>query len=202
VAARRLLGLVGNLLQSPAAQRVHAPLLAVHERHESALTTTHERHERRKQEVVCHADRVGNGRGQRHRAPDVVEARHEDRVAVRAVAVELGLEEALETLEIVSQTQPYLVSEVAARGTVRLRAVVEERAHPRRHVGGRRGYAGIEIQVQADRAAVLRTEARELPQSVQAHSGRHRSLSAGFAMMLCVLSGARVRNTWERRCVL
>ena len=143
------------------------------------MTAPEQRNERRKQEVVGDARRIGHGRRQRQHAPDVVQPGGEHGEAVSAVPVELAVEELPEPLEVGLQPAADLVGQVGPRRAVRLRREVEQRMNPRRRVPGGRRAAGIEVEIEADRAAVLGPERRELTQTVEAdHRCRHTALSA------------------------
>ena len=109
VPAGRLLGPVRNRLQPAPPERQHAALLAADDGDERTVAAAEQRHERREQEVVGDARRVRHRRRQREDAPDVVRTRREDREAVRAVPVELAVEELLQPLEIRLQTAADLV---------------------------------------------------------------------------------------------
>ena len=174
VPARRVLRPVGDRLQAAVPERQHASLLAADDGDERAVSAPEQRHERRQQEVVGDARRVGHRRRQREHAPDVVRPGREHREPVRAVPVELAVEELLEPLEVGLQPAAHLVGEVGPRRAVRLRRQVEQRMDPRRRVAGGRDAAWIEVEVEADRAAVLGPEGRQLAQTVEAdHRCRH-----------------------------
>ena len=84
-----------------------------------------------------------------------------------------------EPLEVGLQSAANLVGQVGPRRAVRLRRQVEQRMDPRRRVAGGRDAARIEVEVEADRAAVLGPEGRKLAQTVEAdHRCRHTALSA------------------------
>ena len=170
VAARRLLRLVGDLLEASAAQRVDAPLLAARRRATSApLAAADERHERREQEVVRDTDRVGDRRRQRHacsrrcRGPAA-------KTASPCAPSRANSDSKKRWMRSKSAFRP--------RRTSWARSPRWRRATSSRRRGasctrvamsrGGRGDARIEIQVEADRAAVLRPEARQLTQSVPA----------------------------------
>ena len=103
----------------------------------------------------------------------------EDGEAVRAVPVELAVEEPLEPLEVGLQPGANLVGEIGPRRAVRLRRLVEQRVHPRRRVTRSRDAARVEIEIEADRAPVLGPERRKLAQTVETdHRCRHTALSA------------------------
>jgi hypothetical protein len=78
---------------------------------------------------------------------------------VGPVTVEVLLEVALDAREVAAQALPHLVCEVAARRPVRLAARVEQRAHACADVCRGRCDTWVEIEIQADRAAVLAPEA-------------------------------------------
>jgi hypothetical protein len=109
---------------------------------------------------------------------------------VGAVAVEVLVEELLESLEVRLQPGPHLVGEVAAGGAVRLRGRVEEGVRASRDVAGRRRHRRVEIDVEGDRAAVLGPEAGQLAQAVQADRGRrHIALCAKAPAILSLRCG-------------
>ena len=169
---------------------------------EGAVPAPEQRHERREQEVVGDARRVGHGRRQREDAPDVVQPGREHGEPVGAVPVELAVEEPLEPLEVGLQPAAHLVREIGPRRAVRLRREVEQRVHARRRVAGRRDAARIEVEVEADRAAVLGPERRQLAQTVEAdHRCRHIALSAWPGPILS-FPGRSARNTSGLRFVL
>src|SRR5207237_1573070 len=78
VAPRLLLGVIRDLLESPAAEPVEVAALPADERDERALPPADERDERGQVELVVDLDLVVDRRRQRQRAPEVVEARRED----------------------------------------------------------------------------------------------------------------------------
>ena len=75
-----------------------------------------------------------------------------------------------------SAFSPSRASWLDDRGAIWL-APVEERSRTRVRVARSRRDAGIEIEVETDRAAVLGLEVRQLPQAVPAHSLCHLPLS-------------------------
>ena len=195
----RLLGTVGDLLEPAAAQREHAALLAADDGDDRAVPAADQRHERAEQEVVGDAGGVRDPPRQREHAPDIVQPRREDRQPMSTVTIELLLEELAEPLEVGFQPCLDLVREVGAGRSVRSRGRVEHRVHPHRRFARRRRNRRIEVDVERDRAAVLRAEACELAQAVEADRGcRHTDLSASRARILSV----RSRNISILRLVL
>ena len=129
----------------------------------------------REQEVVGDADRVGDRRRQREHAPDVVEPGREDREPVRAVAVELAVEVTARAARSRPSARPgprAARSDASRRATSPPSRAASARASPSRRRSAT--IAGIEIEVEADRAAVLGPKGRELAQAVEADRGcRH-----------------------------
>jgi hypothetical protein len=149
------------------------PALAAEERDDRALAAADERDERREVELPADPDAVGHRLDQRARPPDVVHSGREDRDAVRTIALELVGEVVADPREVVLQRDPLVMREPPV---VRLRmalAVGEQRTHPGRGVAGGRSRLRIEVEVEADRATLLRPELRELAEPVPAHRLGH-----------------------------
>jgi hypothetical protein len=128
VAARLLLAQVRVPLEPAGPEPVDAPPLTVHDRHERAVSAADERRQRRQVEIALDLDPVWNGFGELQRDPDVVETRAEEGEPVRAVALELLLEVALDPLEVALERLLLGVAQLAA-GAV-LVPVGQQRAHP------------------------------------------------------------------------
>ena len=173
VLARLLLREVGDLLELPGAQPVEEAQLAADVRNDGALAAADERDERREVEVAPDLDLVRHGLAERQCLPDVVEPGAEHRDAVGAVPVELLAEEVLDPLEVLAQPDPLLVGLVTSVGAVRLRALVDEGVDARRCIAGRGRVARMEVEVEADRAALRSSESGELPQRVPGHGAGH-----------------------------
>src|SRR5262249_17934442 len=93
--------------------------------------------------------------------------------AVGAVAVELALEVMAEPVEIGSQRRALVVSQIRAAGLSLLSRLIDQRVPARLCSSSRWRHAGVQIEIEADCAAILRTEAGQLPQPFPAHAGRH-----------------------------
>src|ERR671918_1363745 len=125
-------------------------------------------------------DLVRDGLRERERPPDVVQPGAEDGETVRAVAAELRAEVAADAVEVRLQALALVVGEVAAVRAVRTGALVQEGVQAGSSVTGRRRDARVEIEVEADRTALLRLEAGEVPQLVPSHGPCHRAPPVGF----------------------
>ena len=150
-------------------QPVDLALLATHQRYERTFAAADEGDERREVEALADLDPVGHGIGQREREPEVVRAGAEDGDAVRPVPVELDRQVLLQPLDVRLQPLAGGVAR-AARGV--LMRLVDQRAHARLGVARGRRVAGVEIEVEADRAAVLGLEIGQLTQAVPVHGCR------------------------------
>ena len=173
VAAGHLFGAVGDLVEPPCVQPEEVSALTADDGDERTVAAAHERHERRKVELASDVDAVRHGLDQRSRPPHVVEARREHREAARAVAVELVGEPLADSLEVLSQPDALVVRQpaVVLRGVAL--AVVQQGAHPSGDVAGGRRRARVEIDVEADRAALLCSELRQLAEPIPAHRFGH-----------------------------
>ena len=155
VPARLLLGVVGEILEPASAEAVEVPELAADHDDEGALPAPDERHERSQVERSSHVDLVGHGFRQGKRPPDVVEPGGEDREPVRPVPLELAFVEGADPLEVRPEPDALVVRHVAPVGAVPLRGLVEEGVQPRDRVPGSRRHFRVEIEIEADRAALL-----------------------------------------------
>src|SRR6266540_2398335 len=178
VPARSLLGPVGELDELPRAEVVDLAALTAHERDEDTLATADEPGEGR--EIQLGADlhlvleRLRDGDG----APEVVERGREDGEAADAVAVEVVVEPAADPLDVRLQRLARRVPKRAlAPGELAFR-LGEQRLHLRLRVAGGRDVPWIEIQVNADRAAVLGAESGQLPELVPGDRPCHVHVSA------------------------
>jgi thioredoxin reductase (NADPH) len=180
VLAGLLLGVVGELLQSSAAEPIELPAFAADDEDKGALPAPNERNERREVERAAHLHLVGHGLGERERPPDVVEARGEDREPVGAVPFELPRIEVTDALEVCPQADTLVVRQVAAVRAFALRRLVEERMEPRDGVGGRRGQSRVEAQIEADRTALLRLEASQVTKLVPGDRACHQLPAVRF----------------------
>src|SRR5919198_1329522 len=100
VPARLLLRAVDDLLEPAGAQSEELAALPADDGHDRAVAAPDERSERRQAERRPDADRVANRLRQQQGPPDAVEPGAEEGEALRAVAVEVGLEEASDALEV------------------------------------------------------------------------------------------------------
>ena len=191
MAARLFVELLDGLLQATVVQPVDVPALAADDGDKRTLASAHERHEWGDVQARTHLDEVGHALAQRERPPDVVEPRAEDGEAVGAVAIELLLEEGTEPLTVFAQTLLLLVRELWPAGRFRAVDLVEERVHPRRRVACGGGVARIQVEIEADRAAVLRPKPCEVPEAVPRHCrGHYVSLRRKAAILVIeVVSG-------------
>ena len=180
VAPGLLLRVVGEILELPRAQPVETPLLAAHDEDERPLPAPDEWDERREVEAVADPDLVRHDLGERKRPPDVVEPGAEDGETVRALALELGVEEPANAVEVLAQREALLVRELALPGAVALRRLVEERIQTCLRVAGGVKEAGIEVEVDADRNALLGLETGEIAELVPGDGSCHLSALVGF----------------------
>jgi hypothetical protein len=123
--------------------------------------------------VAAHANSVRHRFDQRTGTPNVVEACREDGEPVRPVTVEVVLEELADSLEVGFQADALIVRQAAVGGTVAPLRIREKRVETRVGIsrGGRQ--ARIEVDEEADRAALLGAELRELSQRVPVHCLGH-----------------------------
>ena len=173
MAAGHLLGAVGDLVEPPRVEPEEVSALTADDSDERTVAAAHERHERRKVELASDVDAIRHGLGQRSRSPHVVEARAEHREAARAVSVELVREPLADSLEVLPQPDALVVRQAAVvlRGVAL--AVVQKGAHPRGDVAGGGRRARVEVDIEADRAALLRSELRQLAKPIPAHRFGH-----------------------------
>src|SRR5580765_832250 len=202
VAARRLVVLVDDLLESAGAQAVEVAALAADEDDERSLPAPHQGDERLEVEAAADLDRVRDAGAQRQRHPEVVERRAEDRQSERAVAVELLLEVIPQALDVLAQPLLALVRQLRPPGRLRALDLVDQGVHA--SVGGGRGrrVAGVEIEIEADRAAVLRAKARQVAQAVPTHCRGHRESLRRKAAILCAGRLWRFTFAWVGTPVL
>ena len=137
------------------------------DRDDDAVPASEQRNERRDQKVVGDPRGVGNRGRQRQHAPDVVRPRGEHGQPRAPSRSNAPSKYCVEPLEVFLQPALDLVREIGARRTVRLRREVEERMYARRDRAARRRDARIEIDVEADCAALLGAESGELAQAVE-----------------------------------
>src|SRR5207244_11573819 len=92
------------------------------------------------------------------------------------------------SLRIALERQPLLVSEIFA---VSLFHLAEQRVDPGLRVSRGRDVGRVEVEVEADRAAVLGAEARKLAQHRQRHRSSHRRpVPTMTAAIVCIRSPA------------
>src|SRR4029453_7667923 len=96
-----------------------------------------------------------------------------------AVAVEVLLEERAQALHVAAQALLLLVIELGPPRRLGALDLVDQRVRASGQVGRRRRHARVEIEIEADRAAVLRPEAREITETVPRHCRSHGSPFAG-----------------------
>jgi len=173
VPAGRVVELVDELLELPAPQAEQVAALAPDEHDERALAPADERDQRGKRERVTDLDDVGHTRAQRQRLPEVVERRAEDRQPSRPIAVEVLFEERPQALHVAAQAFLLLVVELGPPRRLGALDLVDQRVHASRQVGRRRRRAGVEVEVETDRAAILRPKAREIAETVPRHCRSH-----------------------------
>jgi len=177
VATRLLLAEVGRLAKPSAAQPVQASPLPVHDGDERTVAAAHDRSQRCEVEVALDADPVGNRLRELEIDPHPVESGAEDREPTRTVALELVLEVALEPLEIALERLLLLVALVAPKRV--LVPVGEQGIHARRCVARCRRPGGIEIDVQADGATLLRAVLGQLADVIPCRGRGHWHLLGG-----------------------
>ncbi len=183
--ARDLLGLVENLLEASGAQTEKLATLTSDDGDDRTFTAADERHERGEVEVATDADPVGYRVDQRARPPHVVEAGREEHEPVRPISVEVVLEVLADSLEVGLEAATLVVRQatvVRARAPLCLR---EEGVEARVRVPGRRHDARVEIDVQADRTALLGAEIRQLAEPLPGHALGHASSFRVGAAILC-----------------
>src|SRR5919201_5316545 len=184
VLSRLLVELLHDLVQPAVAQPEQLPLLASDHGDDRAVRTGDERYQRCQVEVAADTDAVGNPLEQRQGRPEVVVARREDRQAPGPVTLEIVVEPARDALEVALQARASIVREVRPLRLLRRR---EQRVHSRLRVAGRRHLRWIEVDVDADRAAVLGAEPRELAELYPGHrTGHSRRFLYHGAPILCV----------------
>ena len=176
VLARRLLGLVDDLDEPACGDAVDgAPLAREHD--DEAAVAAELPDERRHGELAADPHEILHGLGQRQRPELVVGGRGEDGDAFGPVPVELAVPPGADPREVVLQGEPAL-----PLGAVRLRRFlelgeegVELRLGPRS--GRRRRW--IQVDIEADRAAVLGPEGRKGAQDVVGDGGGHGAVLSG-----------------------
>ena len=173
VAAGNVVGAVHDLFQPSRVEPEQLPALAAHEGDDRALAAADERNERREVELPADPDAVGHRLDQRARPPDVVHSGREDRDAVRPVALELVGEVVPDPAEVLLERDPLVMREPPVVRLGMALAVREQRADPGRGVAGGRSRLRVEVEVEADRAPLLRPELRELAEPVPAHRLGH-----------------------------
>ena len=178
---------VGDLSEPPGGQSEQVAPFAADDRDDRAFSSADERHERRQVELPADVDLVRHRLDERTRTPDVVEPGREDREPLRAVAVELALEVLADPVEVGLQRNSLVVRQAAAVGSRVPFSLPEQRAHSSVGIAGRRHDARVEIEIQADRTALLSAELRQLAEPVPRHGFCHvPSLLAGKAAILRV----------------
>src|SRR5581483_6000992 len=111
-----LLGLVGHLLEAPAAQAVDRPPLPGDVHDEGAVASPEVRRERREVQVLPHAHRIAARLAERHGAEEAVRGRGEHGEATCAVAVELVAPPGAEAREVGAEREPAVAGRRPALG--------------------------------------------------------------------------------------
>ena len=170
VLARRLVVVLGDLFQPSAAQPVELTLLATDDGHDRPVSPSDQRRERRKEEVTSDLRAVVDRRRQGERPPRVVEPGREHGEPLRAVSLEIVVEPLRDPLEVGLEAHALLVGQVGPVGPV---GRVEHGVHAGLRVARGRDIGRVEVQVEADRAALLGPKARELPEERPSHRSSH-----------------------------
>ncbi len=157
VPARLVVRSVDDFLEPAVVQTVDVAALAADRGNENALTAPDERNERREVELAVHADIVGDRLSQPERPPELVESGTEDGQPADALAAELLLVIPANPLEVIAQALPLIVPE-ALGGERPPARLVEERVHSTRRIPRGRRRPRIEVEVEADSAALLAAE--------------------------------------------
>ncbi len=161
VLSGRLVEVIHDLVQATGLQAVQLSLFASDHGDDRAVGAADHRDERREKEVVADLEPVRGRLGQGEGRPEVVEPCREYRDCLHTVAVELVFEPTRDALEVCLQRAALLVCQILA---VDLLRAAQQRVHPRVHVACRRNLGGVEVQIEARRAPLLRAEARKLSQ--------------------------------------
>ena len=195
VLPRRFVVMLGDLVQPAGTETVQLSLLASDDRDDRSFSAAHERDERREVEVVPDLRAVADGLRQRQRPPEVVEPGREDGEPLGAVPVEVVVEPVPDPVEVGLEGGPLLVGQV---GPVGLVGGVQHGVHPSLGVTGGRDLGRIQVQAEADRAALLRPEAGQLPQERPCHHSSHRPpLRTMRARILCIAPALRPPEPWK-----
>ena len=160
VPARLVLGPVDDLLEPPGAEAKDLAALASDERDDRAVVAADELRERREVEAAADVHVVRNRARDRQRPEEV--ARREHAQPASTFTAELVVEELPDPGEVPLQTLPLGVRQLVVTGLDPLLGLREERVDPGVDGGRGRAVRRIEVDVEADRAASVRTEAREL----------------------------------------
>ena len=155
-----LVVMLGDLLEPARTEAVQLSLFAPDDRDDRAVPAAHERDERRNVEVTADLRAVPDRLRQRKSSPEVVEPGGEHCEALGPVSLELIVEPGCDPLEVRLQGGALLVGQIGPLGPVRC---VEHGVHPRLGVTGGGHIRRVEVQAQADRAALLRSESGQLP---------------------------------------
>src|SRR5512133_2283899 len=164
VAAGYVRRLVRERDQLSGAEPIDVPALASDVRDERAVAVSDEADERREIELLRDAGLIIDRPRQWQRQEEVVVLRAEHGHTTNTLSAELAAEPALDSLEIPRESLPLVVRE---RGALLVELALgprEQRPNVRAQIPRGRHDARIESDVEAHRAAVLRTEGRELAQ--------------------------------------
>ncbi len=173
VPAGSLLGLVDDLVEPAAAEPEELSALAADDRDECAVAAPDAGDERREVELASEPDVVPDAAGKRHLAPEVVQARREEREPAQAGAVEVAAEVALDPVDVLPQRLLLVAGEGAELEAAVPAAGVEQRVDLRHHVARVDRRLRVEVEVERDRAPLGRPEAGELAKCVQRHRRSH-----------------------------
>src|SRR5262245_59102634 len=168
VLSGNLLRLVRDLLQASVAQLVDKAALPRDDRDECAVPLAELPDEGREPQLRADLPAVG-GREQRHDAEEIVRPRREDGEGPSAVAVELVLSPVLDPSEVGLEGELAVTSPGRRAVLGRFLGLLDDRAELGLLTRNRRHSRRIEVHVDADRTAVLRAKARELPEQPFGH---------------------------------
>src|SRR4051794_2807118 len=193
VPAGHLVAPVDDLVEASGPEPEELAPLAADDCDERPIAAPDQRHERRKMELPADPDAVRHRLDQGAGLPHVVEARGKEREPVRPVAIELVREPLADPLEIALERDALVVGEAAVRVLGVALAVAQERTDPRGGVARRRSRARVQIDVQADRTALLGPERSQRAKPIPAHRLGHRG---SFPAEAAILKGTAQPGGW------
>ena len=159
VPSRHRLGVVGDLDKVAAPEPEHLSALTADGGDEQRVCPPCETRERRKAQVAADSDAIRHRVGQRQRAPEVVEARREDRDPAQAAPVESVVEPRLDPSDVALQGLARLAAQRALPLLERAARLGDQRVRPRLDAGRGRRLPRIEVQVEADGVSLVGLEA-------------------------------------------